>query len=101
MATKAKVRAILKELNEIRDLLPTDRLDQLMEDIRAEVLLPIEDKLDDLADKDHLTEKQEARQAVLEEEQNDWESVIDEIETYKDTLDEIESLIDLVQGMEE
>lgn len=101
MATKAKVRAILKELNEIRDLLPTDRLEQLMEDIRAEVLLPIEDKLDDLADKDRLTEKQEARQNALEEEQNDWESVIYEIETYKDALDEIESLIDLVQGMEE
>ncbi|MDU5946980.1 hypothetical protein GNQ08_27160 [Paenibacillus macerans] len=101
MAAKAKVRAILKALNEIRDALPVDRLEQLIDEIQSDVLLPIEEKLDDLADKDRLTEKQEARQSALEEEQNDWESVIDEIETYKDTLDEIESLIDLVQGMEE
>lgn len=101
MASKTKINIILKALNDIRESLPISQLEQLMEDIRTDILEPIEDKLDVLVEKDRLTERQEARQSDLEDIQSEWETVIGEIESYKDTLDEIENLIDSVQEMEE
>lgn len=100
MAIKKSIKQVLTDLKAIRDSLPIGNIEALLESLQTNILDPIKEKLDTLAEKENLTEKQEERQSALEEERDEWEDICEELETFKDTLEEIESLVERIENIE-